>query len=175
MGPTAFKAIIAGLLIIGFINLCSSGDDDPSVTQQVNIYQMTPAAEGLDLKAVGALVKEVSSAEELEKKLNDPNVGVNNLDLDQDKNVDFLKVTEYGDKENRGFSLTVDMPGGETQEVADIQFAKTEEGKAEMQVSGNQSIYGANHTYSSGLSPGGFMWGYLFGSMMSRPFYASPY
>ena len=67
------------------------------------------AAEGLNLLALSELVKETKSPEELERKLNDPSVGVNNLDLDKDGKVDYLNVAEYGDNKIKGLSFYVEL------------------------------------------------------------------
>ena len=109
------------------------------------------AADGLELKAVGKLVKQASNAEELEKALNQPN-GVNNLDLNEDGKVDYIRVTEYGTDQAKGFSLTAEPAQGEEQEIVTIEIEKDETNKrANMTVSGNQQIYGPNHHYRSGF------------------------
>ena len=50
------------------------------------------AAEGLDLRAVAELFKDSKDLEDFEKRLNDPSLGVNNLDLNEDGDVDFIRV-----------------------------------------------------------------------------------
>jgi hypothetical protein len=45
------------------------------------------------------------------------NNSINNLDSDGDGQVDYIKVTEYGDGVNKGFSFTVDTKDGQTQEI----------------------------------------------------------
>jgi len=63
-------------------------------------------------------VKTAKDGEHLEKLINDKDTGVNNLDLDEDGKVDYIKVTEYGNDNSKGFSLTVEPSKGEEQEVA---------------------------------------------------------
>ncbi len=119
----------------------------------VNIQAMaTTAAEGLDLKAVGELVKQARNGEEFEKLLNKSG-GVNNLDLNEDNKVDYIHVTEYGNDRAKGFSLTVQPEPGETQEVATIDIEKEGE-RANVEVQGQEQIYGHNHYhhYSSPLT-----------------------
>jgi len=139
----------------------------------VNINSSVAASDGLDLKAVGALIKEVKDAEDLEKKLNDSSVGINNLDLNEDDKVDYVKVTEYGEATTKGFSLSVDLGPGDTQEVATIQIEKKGDG-GDVEVQGNREIYGQGHYYHShfsGLST------FLIASYLFRPhpFYVSRY
>jgi hypothetical protein len=137
----------------------------------VNVSSKIEAADGLDLKAVGELVKEVKSAEEFEKRINEPN-GVNNLDLNQDGKVDFISVTEYGNEQAKGFSLTVQPARGETQEIATIEIEKKGE-QAQVDVRGNEQVYGQHHHYHYGMSPGSLLlMAYLF---RPHPFYVSPF
>ncbi len=137
-----------------------------------NINVISNAADGLDLKALGEVVKQVKSAEELEKELNKSG-GINNLDLNDDGKVDFITVTEYGNRKDEfGFSLTVEPVKGEVQEIATIQITKQEE-QVEVQVSGNDHVYGHGHHYRSHHSVGTFfLMGYLLGGhSFYRPYW----
>ena len=138
----------------------------------VNVTVDSQAKEGLDLQALTELVKNGKSAEDIESKLNQPG-GINNLDLDEDNKVDFIKVTEYGNKKDaHGFSFTVNLDGGEEQEIAEIEIEKSGE-NAEIVTRGNEQIYGHNHYYHSYHPITTFLlWGYL---MRPHPFYMSPW
>jgi hypothetical protein len=108
-------------------------------SQQAEIQPQ--AAEGMDLQALTMLTKEIRSGQELERRLNVKN-GLNNLDLNGDKKVDYLFVKEFGDVKNKiGYSLTVQPQKDETQEVAEITVEKNGD-RAEIQVVGNKQIYG---------------------------------
>ena len=147
------------------ITVTSRSSGDLRTNTQNTVTVTGPAAEGLDLQAVAELIKQVSTAEELEKRLNEPN-GINNLDLDADGMTDFIKVTEYGDraKKEYGFSLTTEPAPGEVQEIADIQIAQETE-QVRVQVSGNQQVYGSGHHYGFFSSPASFLlMGYLLGN-----------
>ena len=137
----------------------------------INVFD-SQAADGLDLASLGAVIKEAKNAKEIEKKINQPG-GINNLDLNGDGQVDYLKVTEYGNKKDEfGFSLTTEVEKDQEQEVATIDIVKTGE-KAEVSVRGNQNIYGsgANHYFSHGI--GTFLlWSYL---LSPHPFFYSPF
>ena len=100
------------------------------------------AADGLNLHAVAALVKQVQNGEHFEQLLNTSDV--NNLDLDGDGSVDYINVTEYGDGDFRGFSLSTTLNDGSVQQVAEIQFQRTVNGIG-LQVHGNPQIYGQNY------------------------------
>ncbi len=138
----------------------------------VKITSALEASDGLDLQAVGDLVKHAKDAEELEKLLNQKG-GINNLDLNADGKVDFLRVTEYGDDKIKGFSLTAEPAKGEVQEVATIEIEKKTDKKAEVYVSGNEQIYGHHHHYhSSHLLSSLLLYHYMF---RPHPFYMSPF
>ncbi len=114
----------------------------------------TAAADGLDLEAVGALLGQAQDAAGLERLLNQEN-GINNLDLNQDGVVDFISVTEFGSGNERGFALSTEIAAGEEQEIATIriqQDAKAEQ--ANVQVQGNQALYGPNYYYHSRVGLG---------------------
>lgn len=127
--------------------------------------------ESLNLQALGELVKNSSNAETIENTLNRTG-SINNLDLDGDGNVDYIKVTEYGSGNTKGFSFTVDLPNSETQEIATVEVNKGAS-NAQMNIQGNQQIYGASNHYQSSFDLSDLIiMNYLFTS--HRPYF-SPY
>ena len=166
--------IVAMILLSNFGN-CSRRNqygDNYNVTVQQTIAQ--DAASGLDLQAVGELVKKAKTGPEFERLLNDSSLGINNLDLNEDGEVDYIKVTEYGSGSVKGFSLTVDLADNQTQEVATIEIEKTSDGQALVQTHGNDQIYGYNHYYYSHTSfTDILLLSWLFSS--NRPYYSSPW
>ena len=141
--------------------------------QQVSVTSLASAADGLDLQAVGELLKKAKDGEQFEQLLNDADEGLNNLDLDEDGNVEFIKVTEYGEGDSTGFSLTVDMGDGEEQEIATIDLVKTTGGDVDVELQGNPQVYGPNHYYSRRYGVGDYLLlGYLFSP---HGMYFSPY
>ena len=130
------------------------------------------AAEGLDLKALNGVVKKAKDAKDLEYYLNQPD-SINNLDLNNNGEVDYISVTEYGNKADAyGFSLTVEPEKGEVQEIATIEIIQDGD-RAQVQYHGNPQIYGPHYHYSAfhGLSTF-LLWSYL---LSPHPFYASPW
>jgi len=162
--------------IFGFVvlySVCSGPKQQRADYYDVNVQTVTAASEGLDLKAVGELVKKSQDAEELEKRLNSKNEGLNNLDLNEDGKVDYISVTEYGNKAAKGLSLTVEPAPGETQEIATIEIEKVSDSKANMEVRGNEQIYGRHHYHRSGFGLGEILiLGYL---LRPHSFYSSPW
>jgi len=103
------------------------------------------AAEGLDLKAVSELFRDSKNLEEFEKALNDPEVGINNLDLDENGEVDFIRVVEEVADGTHVIILQVPLADNEFQDVATIDVEKTGEAEYNLQVHGDEVIYGADY------------------------------
>lgn len=118
-------------------------DEDVAV-----VAAASEAAEGLDLIAVSELFKDSENLEEFEKALNDPETGVNNLDLDENGEVDFIRVVEEAADETRVIILQVPLGEDEFQDVATIEVEKTGEEDYNMQIRGNENIYGADYYVS---------------------------
>ena len=140
----------------------------PNVTVTPEVSNL---GDNLDLQALGALVQKSQNAQDIENALNS-NGSINNLDLDGDGNVDYIKVTEYGSGNTRGFSFTVDLPNNQTQEVATIEVNQNGN-NAQMAINGNQQLYGQNAYYQSSISMSDLLiMHYLFSS---HSYYHSPY
>lgn len=73
----------------------------PSNPSTVTATSNVPG-QGLDLQALIGLTKQAKNAEELERLLNQPG-SINNLDLDEDGNVDYIRVQEYGGGNTKNF------------------------------------------------------------------------
>ena len=101
--------------------------------------------DNLDLFAALDLFQKSPSIEEFEKSLNLEETGVNNLDLDLDGKVDFIKVVTEQEGEDFTFILQVDVSEKEVQDVAVILVSKDEDGKITMQMVGDKDLYGENY------------------------------
>lgn len=180
MNENVFKFLGGFFLLIVLMSICSRRDRQPSyMTEErgdrydVNVQTLVPASEGLDLKAVGDLLKEAETGKEFEALLNSSDNNVNNLDLDEDGQVDYIFVTEYGNDQVKGFSLTTQPTAGETQEIASIEVEQVSDSQAEVEIQGNEQIYGQNHYYRSSFGLTDFLiMSWLFSP---RPLYASPW
>jgi len=102
-------------------------------------------AEGLDLEAVGELFKDSENLEEFEKSLNDPDTGINNLDLDGNDEVDFIRVLEEVEGDVHLIILQAALGEEEYQDVATIEIEKNEDDSYTMQIQGNEDIYGSDY------------------------------
>ncbi len=167
----ALTKILVALLFTGssqFITSCRS-----DVNQNVNMTVTSEAADGLDLKAVTALLKTVKDPADLEKRINSGSPRICNLDLNEDDSIDYVKVTEYADGNVKGFSLTTELGPDDVQELATIEITEDGKGGHQAQTHGNSQIYGHHHYHHGGFGVGDYlMMRYLFSP---HSFYYSSY
>ncbi|MEN9975684.1 MAG: hypothetical protein RLZZ282_1690 [Verrucomicrobiota bacterium] len=166
--------LFALFVVFSMISQCgrnNSSTNALTAEKQADII-LKEYSKGLDLDAVTALAKKSKDGADFERLLNNQADAVNNIDLNDDEKVDYIKVTEYGGGERRGFSLTTEISPGKTQEIATIDFQKDAD-KTVMQTTGNPSLYGpGNYHHSSFSMTDALLMGWLFSN---RPSYASPY
>src|SRR6476620_5763968 len=109
--------------------------------------------DNLDLYAVLTLFQKSKTIEAFEKSLNDEKEGINNLDLNLDKKVDFIKVATTKEDSSYTFVLQVDVTKTETQDVAVILLNK-DKGKISLQIVGDEELYGKDYVIEpKGNSP----------------------
>jgi hypothetical protein len=101
--------------------------------------------DNLDLYAVLDLFQNSKTIEEFEKSLNEEKTGINNLDLNLDKKVDFIKVETKQKDESFSFILQVDVTEKETQDVAVILVDRDKNKKVSLQIVGDKDLYGKDY------------------------------
>src|SRR6476620_1076376 len=110
--------------------------------------------DNLDLYAVLTLFQKSKTIEAFEKSLNDEKTGINNLDLNLDKKVDFIKVVTKKDGDAYTFVLQVVVTKTETQDVAVIYLNKDKNKKISLQMVGDPDLYGKDYVIEpKGNSP----------------------
>ena len=132
--------ISAVVLLLSMSYCLSFAQEDVTI-----ISPTSEAAEGLDLEAVSELFKDSEDLEAFEKALNDPETGVNNLDLDENGEVDFIRVIEEVSDDTHVIILQVPLGEDEYQDVATIEVEKTGDEEYNMQVHGNEDLYGPDY------------------------------
>lgn len=88
------------------------------------------------------LFKKSGSPEEFERLLNSPDSKVNNLDLDGDGYIDYIKVIDRYEGNVHAFILQAVISDREYQDVAVIELEKLGNGKAILQIIGDADVYG---------------------------------
>ena len=111
------------------------------------------AGDNLDLYAVMDLFLKSKTIEGFEKSLNEQKTGINNLDLDLDKKVDFIKVVTKKENESYTFILQVAVSEKETQDVAVILVNRDKDKKVNVQIVGDEDLYGKDYVIEPKTKP----------------------
>lgn len=105
----------------------------------------TAAINGLDLYAAAELFKDSENLEKFEQALNDHENGVNNLDLNEDGAVDFVRVSETVQDDTRLIVLQAALGADDFQDVATFAIEREPAGSYNLQVQGDPTFYGADY------------------------------
>lgn len=131
-------------------------------------------SDNLDLEAVASIFGDAKDLEDFEKKLNDPDIQISNLDLNEDGEVDFLRVMETSEKNVHSISIQAVIGKDQYQEVAVIDVEKDSKGTEKVQVVGNVDMYGPNY-YITPTYPVVPIFFSFFWMATYRPFYSPWY
>lgn len=111
------------------------------------VSSATDLNQNLNLDAVAEVFKESENLKEFERTLNDPDVFLNNLDLNGDGEVDFIRVLEEEKEGGRLIILQAILGENAYTDVAYIDIVREEEGDIQIQIRGESSLYGENTYY----------------------------
>lgn len=98
--------------------------------------------DNFSLQGALEMFKKANSPEEFEKLINTQDNNVNNLDLNEDGDIDYVRVVGKMDKDVHAFVLQVAVSETENQDVAVIELEKTGDANAMLQIVGDDDIYG---------------------------------
>lgn len=98
--------------------------------------------DNFSLQGALQMFKKASSPEEFEKLLNTQSNNVNNLDLNKDGKIDYVKVIDRTEKKIHVFVLQVPVSEKESQDIAIIHLEKTGDTIAVIQIVGDKEVYG---------------------------------
>ena len=88
------------------------------------------------------MFKKAGSPEEFEKLINTESNNVNNLDLNGDGEIDYVRVVDKSEKDAHAFVLQVAVSATENQDIAVIELEKTGNENAVLQIVGDEELYG---------------------------------
>lgn len=91
------------------------------------------------------LFQESKTLEEFEKNLNDENSRINNLDLNGDNMIDYIRVFDDVDGNVHNIVLQVAINARENQDVAVFTVQLYANGNVEIQLVGDEDLYGRNY------------------------------
>jgi hypothetical protein len=102
-------------------------------------------SDNLDLDAVASIFGDSENLEEFERKLNDPDNPISNLDLNEDGYIDYLRVVENSSDRNSLVVIQAVLGDNVFQDVATIEVERVQNGNPRVQVVGDPYIYGSDY------------------------------
>jgi hypothetical protein len=124
------KALVAGFLFVTV---------DVSFAQQDSTGL---PGDHFSLEGALTLFKEANNIEAFEEALNKESNHVNNLDLNGDGEIDYLRVEDKMEGDAHALIIQALISETETQDVAVIEIEKTGEEEADLQIVGDTELYG---------------------------------
>lgn len=104
-------------------------------------------SDNLDLRVVADIFGDSRNLHEFERQLNDPELQISNLDLNNDNEVDYLRVIETVDRRTHLVIIQSILARDIYQDVATIEIEKDRNNNVYLQVVGNEYLYGSNYIY----------------------------
>lgn len=141
------KKVLFGIAIIFFAASCNQ-----SPPQQNNVTIDSTPTPGFDVNKLAQFVKTSTDPQTLEKAINNPDNHINNLDLDKDGNIDYLKVEE---PEQNRLNVVDDVSAADSVTVARIRVTPSQDNQtANLNIQGNPTYVGYDNYYHSSFSLG---------------------
>lgn len=135
--------------------------------------------DNFSLQGALEMFKKAGSPEELEKLINSQDNGVNNLDLNGDGQIDYIKVIAKKQGDAHVFVLQDIISEKESQDIAVIELEKTGDANAVVQIVGDEDIYGDSTTVEPRSDGNAFVDGqdetYAFAAPAHGPNIATPH
>ncbi len=118
-----------------------------SISTVMAQYAATADSTGLpgdhfSLQGALQLFEKAGSPEEFEKLINEENNPVNNLDLNEDGKVDYIRVLDKMQNDAHVLILQTPVSASENQDIAVIEIEKTGDTSAMLQIIGDEDIFG---------------------------------
>ncbi|MDO8897842.1 MAG: hypothetical protein Q7V19_09335, partial [Bacteroidales bacterium] len=132
------------LILLSILAFLFGGALQLNAQKQTEEYLGLPG-DNFNLFAAMNLFQESETLEGFERNLNDPEVMVNNLDLNGDKFVDYIMVMDYPDGDVHNIVLRVALNKNEYQDVAVFTVQKFRDGSVQIQLVGDEALYGPNY------------------------------
>ena len=130
--------ITLALGLMGFVGVNAQNGSE-------SITAHSDAASGLDLFAVAELFKDSENLEKFEHNLNSSEKGINNIDLNGNGEIDFIRVTEKVVDQTHLIILQVPLSNDDFQDVATIAIEQENGKNYNLHVQGDPVIYGENY------------------------------
>ena len=131
-------------LTIAFLALTSANFAQDRTIVNANNSEVS---DNLDLRAVASLFGDSQNLDDFERRLNDPKLMISNLDLNNDNQVDYLRVIESVEDRTHLIIIQSVLNQDVYQDVATVEVIKDNNNKIQVQVVGDVYMYGQNYIY----------------------------
>jgi hypothetical protein len=135
MNKVKFLSSMILLLIIGVAGTAKSGNDE----------KLNLPGDNLNLYAVLNLFQQSETLEGFEKDLNAEDSKINNLDLNGDDQIDYIKVVDNVDGDVHTIVLQVAISKMENQDVAVFTVQRDSKNQVQIQLIGDEELYGKDY------------------------------
>lgn len=129
---------ISFLILLFFLGFTVAAQDNRE--EKLNL-----PGDNLNLYAVMKLFQESKTLEEFERSLNAEDSKINNLDLNNDDQIDYIKVIDYVNGDDHTIVLRDPVNDKESQDVAVFTVQKDANNNVQIQLIGDEALYGKNY------------------------------
>lgn len=137
------KTKILTLALFAFLFANETNAQDVTTVNAKN----SEISDNLDLRAVASIFGDSQNLEDFERRLNDPKNQISNLDLNYDRQVDYLRVIESVERNTHLIILQAVLEKDVFQDVATIEVERDSNNNVQIQVVGDVYMYGSNYIY----------------------------
>lgn len=137
------KTKILSLAMMAFLSLSSVFAQDRTTVTANN----SDVSDNLDLRAVASIFGDSRDLSDFERRLNDPNSQISNLDLNGDNRVDYLRVIETVEGNVHLIIIQSVLGHDNYQDIATVEVERDRYNKVQVQVVGDVYMYGNNYIY----------------------------
>lgn len=131
-------------------------------------------SDNLDLRVIASVFGEAENLEDFERRLNDPELRISNLDLNGDNRVDYLRVIESVEGTAHLIIIQAVIGVDLYQDVATIEVEKDNQNQPRILVVGDVFMYGDNYIYEPVYYQTPLLYNY-FWNVGYRPYFSSWY
>jgi hypothetical protein len=137
------KTKIMTLVFLSSLNMTSVFAQDRTTVTANN----SEISDNLDLRAVASIFGDSQDLADFERRLNDPKIQISNLDLNEDNQVDYLRVIETIEGNDHLIVIQSVLGRDTYQDVATVEVQKDRNNHVQVQVVGDVYMYGTNYIY----------------------------
>jgi hypothetical protein len=127
------KIILLSIALLGITSSYGQENDYPEFT-----------GENFSLEGALSIFKKSKSIEEFEKLINEESNDVNNLDLNDDGEIDYVVVEDIKENDTHVIVMSTYLNETEKQDIATIGIEKTGNEEAVLQIEGDSGLYATN-------------------------------